>query len=320
MQTILITLLSLIALSVNAQYTVNTISQPYQPLSNPTIVTSPNSPWDANSIYQVYFNFDFDIYGQNYTALNLYAGGGLKFAGLGQKELLVVHSPFGGYFLEDLEDTNNPSTIGYTIEGNAGSRILKIEWTNAGFKNSSNSGDMIDFQIWLYEQTNCFEIRFGTNQFSSSSFGQSPNQTQTLSIKLSYDDCSNILGIKGAANLPSYWFYNSCFPNYSFLDGNPNSGVTYVICPSTTTNTSAIEQDNAVTIYPNPTQDIITIKTAIDLNNYSAQLFDLTGKQLPVVLNTTDNSMDIHTIPSGMYTLILSNEAGNVIHKKIIKQ
>lgn len=132
-----------------AQYSMTTGMENYQALDNPTSLNQ-GSVWDEGSTYQVYFNFDFEIYGQTFTALNVFAGGGLSFPGLGNKELFVYHTPFGGYMLKDRGGTSSASDINYQIEGQAGDRVLKIEWKNAGFVqwyNTSSLTDYADLQI-----------------------------------------------------------------------------------------------------------------------------------------------------------------------------
>jgi hypothetical protein len=63
--------------------------------------------------------------------------------------------------------TNSP--INYQLSGSFPNQILKIEWRNAGFyhDNSSNKIDFISFQLWLYEDSNNIEMRYGPHYFAS---------------------------------------------------------------------------------------------------------------------------------------------------------
>ncbi len=322
---ILALLCLLISYTTIAQYTVTTTMNTYQDLSNP-ISLNQGAMWTDATTYQIFFNFDFDIYGQNFTALNVYAGGGLHFPGLGNKQLFVVHSPFGGYFLTDKGTSSSQSPIGYEISGTAGNQILKIEWKNAGFPQTvpnPNPADFIDYQIWLFESDNHIEIRFGPNQFNRESFGQSPG-TQTLSVKFLYDTCNDMLGLQGSANLPSYSFYNSCVPNYTFIDGSPNAGITYVFNPSVgTAVTKVIEKE--IKIYPNPTSSEILIEDlpeSFELKHL--EVCDITGRILLMNDNFEQNfeliSVSLNDLLDGIYFLKLIGKEGTIISKKIIKE
>jgi hypothetical protein len=59
------------------------------------------------------------------------------------------------------------SPISYKMEGNAGSRILKIEWKNAGFVGEIGElgtlNDYVNFQVWLFEGSNDVEMHYGPN-------------------------------------------------------------------------------------------------------------------------------------------------------------
>jgi hypothetical protein len=61
------------------------------------------------------------------------------------------------------------SPIGYQLSGTGSNQILKIEWKNAGFyyDNSTNKKDSISFQLWLYEDSNNIEMRYGAHYFYS---------------------------------------------------------------------------------------------------------------------------------------------------------
>jgi hypothetical protein len=73
-----------------------------------------------------------------------------------------------------------------------------------------------------------------------------------------------------------------------------------------------------VSIYPNPVEDILTIKTSADLINKIATVFDMNGKK---VLNQklTTNTLEVSSLGSGIYFLRLESE-GRIIKRKFIKK
>lgn len=68
-------------------------------------------------------------------------------------------------------DIANPqnSPVNYLLDISSSKKILKIEWKNAGFvyDNSATKQDFISFQLWLYEDSNNIEMRYGQHHFNS---------------------------------------------------------------------------------------------------------------------------------------------------------
>lgn len=314
------------SLTLKGQYSMNTTLTSYQDITNPISVNNGNI-WDEASSYPIYFNFNFTINGQTYTALNIQAGGGINFPGLGTKELLIYHTPFGGYLLKDKGTATSLSDISYEISGIAGQQILKIQWKNAGFVQwypTSDTSDFVDFQIWLFESDDHIEIHFGSNSTDPGTYGY-PDATSDSnpgpSIKFLFDTCNNMFGVTGPCNLPSYWFYNSCQPNYTFIDGTPSTGVTYNIYP-TGTGSFEINSDQ-ISIYPNPASDYLFISR---LNNNSLtqaiEILDVLGNLCLVLDNSLNNDnikvISIKGLAPGIYFLRLTNSDNHFIVKKFL--
>jgi hypothetical protein len=320
----LISTMLLICYFSEAQYSMTTKMEAYQELDNPTSVNL-DEVWNEGSNYQVYFNFDFQIYGQTYTALNVIAGGGISFPGLGEKQLFVYHTPFGGYLLKDKGETNSISEINYEINGEAGQRILKIEWKNAGFVQwftISDPTDYVDMQIWLIESDNHIEIHFGDNQTAPSTYGY-PEATSDSnpgpSIKFWFDSCDNVLCLTGAANLPSYNFYSICNPNYYFVDGTPSNGIIYSFIP---TGSGGVQEfvSEKISVYPNPFTEQITITFSDEQINTVIKLLDLNGKAIRVLnISGIEYKIERGDLTAGIYFLQINN-GKNIITKKVILQ
>lgn len=307
-----------------AQYSMTTGMENYQALDNPTSVNQ-GDIWNEGSTYQIYYNFDFEIYGETFTALNVFAGGGLSFPGMGNKELFVYHTPFGGYLLKDRGGSSSVSDINYQIEGQAGDRILKIEWKNAGFVqwyNTSNPADYVDLQIWLFENDDHIEIHFGPNQTSPGTYGY-PGSTNDSnpgpSVKFWFDSCSNVLCPTGAANLPSYDFYSICNPNYYFIDGTPSNGVVYNFNPmySSVSKESAAEE---ISVYPNPFTEQLTITFAEEQTDTKIKLLDTHGKTVRA-LNFSGTKYKINRggLTEGIYFLTINRGAYHVTRKVVLQ-
>jgi hypothetical protein len=326
------TLFSLILLtawsSSTGQYTMNTTMEPYQELMNPVSLNN-GAIWNEGSYFPLYFNFDFKIYGQTYTALSVRGGGGLNFPGLGFKELFMYHTPFGGYMLKDKGTSYSLSPIDYEIEGDPGQLVLKIQWKNAGFVqwySTSDTSDFVDFQVWLFEEDNHLEIHSGNSSTDPGTYGY-PEATSDPdpgpSIKFEFDTCLNMLCLTGPADLPSYDFYNLCIPNYTFIDGTPSAGITYNIYPLPT----GIFPENSpgMVVFPNPATDriMVTIQSR-DIIPDKIKVIDLYGRvciSLEAPCKERPSlSIPLTSLKDGMYIMMISGVGMTPVFRQFIKE
>ena len=111
-------------------------------------------------------------------------------------------------------------------------------------------------------------------------------------------------------------FYNSNIDNTSTQDyfGGYESGMSVI-----SFNTLGVDEEEtlqiAVSVYPNPTKDSISIQSKKTIR--FAKLFDVTGKQ--VMLVEQPLKLSLGSLPSGAYILKLETEFATVV-KRIVKQ
>jgi hypothetical protein len=319
--------LILIQLVSFGQYSMNTTMTTYQDISNPISLNN-DSIWNEGSTFPIYFNFNFKIAGKTYTALNVMAGGGINFPGLGTTELFVYHSPFGGYLLKDKGTNSSLSQISYEITGISGQKLMKLQWKNAGlvqWYTTSDTSDFVNFQIWLFETDNHIEIHFGASSTDPGTYGY-PESTSDAnpgpSLMFYFNNCENVLGIIGPCNLPSYWIFNDCSWNPSFLDGTPSNGIIYNIYPSSASISEMI--NNSITVFPNPTNNILNIsEIPEDFSLLELSIIDPIGQicfQSNAILENTRNlTFSILNLNDGVYFLKLTSQDNKTILRKIIK-
>jgi len=306
---------------------MNTTMTNYQVINN-RISLNNGSIWNEGSSFPIYFNFNFMINGQAHTAINVMAGGGINFPGLGFKELFVYHSPFGGYLLKDAGTDSSLSEISYEIEGISGQRILKIQWVHAGFVQwytTSDTSDFVDFQIWLFEFDSHIEIHFGANSTNPGTYGYPESTSDSnpgCDMKFYFNGCEHVLGIIGPCNLPSYWIFNDCSWNPSFIDGTPSNGITYNIFPSATDISETI--NNTITIFPNPSENTVTISGIP--SEFKIQKIEIINPSGQVIYQSIDIPQDINKISlslknlnNGIYYIKFVSNHNKAIIKKIIK-
>ncbi|AZA53716.1 T9SS type A sorting domain-containing protein [Chryseobacterium sp. G0201] len=73
--------------------------------------------------------------------------------------------------------------------------------------------------------------------------------------------------------------------------------------------------NNIIDIYPNPVSDLLNIKSNVKIEK--VEIFDISGKKINIVLNS--NKIDVKSIPSGSYIVIIETKEGKTT-KKFIKK
>ena len=82
-----------------------------------------------------------------------------------------------------------------------------------------------------------------------------------------------------------------------------------------------IEEEGAVVVYPNPTQDIVKIKTP-ERNMYQLQLIDLSGRIITTKLLdvlATEHELDLRSFQTGLYLIKIEGNQG-MFSRRIIKK
>ncbi len=79
--------------------------------------------------------------------------------------------------------------------------------------------------------------------------------------------------------------------------------------------TAEIANANKVSIYPNPTKDVLNF-SGVDVNK--VEVYSLTGKLIPVMVN--DNVVNTRNLPEGMYIIKFVDANGKSSTKKFIKK
>ncbi|MDB4088086.1 hypothetical protein N9544_00525 [Flavobacteriales bacterium] len=145
------------------QYTFSTRTGTYTNLTGATSLTN-GGTWDDPQL-TIPIGFNFTLF--NSTISTIY----IEDYGLGA-DLTITDTetgivPFFTPFISDIIDrgydfivgdaaTGGLSPISYKLSGISGSRILKIEWKNAGFYSDIDdngiSTDYVNFQLWYMKE------------------------------------------------------------------------------------------------------------------------------------------------------------------------
>ena len=299
---LLISLLACLNLNFFAQtYSLNVGNQPYQELTSPTDITGGNL-WDDET-WQLPLGFNMQLFDSSFSILSLNSNGFL-FDSIGGVEIIIGMTRLDlvdGAFLIDF---NNPIPITYKTEGNVGNQICKVQWKQANVW-GQDSNNVVNYQIWLYEQTGNIEFRFDTLVLAT----MPTFSVQKLTTIPFFDDGISLLGNPSSPT-------TSNLINQQ-LNSVPITGTVYTFVRSVTAN---IQENNLLSwsFYPNPSNGIININNQkAELTNY--HITALNGQQ--VLSNTIvagKNKIDITSLAEGCYFLKVISTEGNVNTKKLI--
>jgi len=99
--------------------------------------------------------------------------------------------------------------------------------------------------------------------------------------------------------------------------GEATGALTFFKGTSSNLAVSEFDNQNHISLHPNPAELTVTIDTNIDIN--SVELFDLSGKQIEMQLVNT-NQIDISNLSSGFYLIKIYDMNGRITTKQIVKK
>lgn len=156
--------LSLMMLA-QAPYSFETFTDNYTPLSNSTSLNQ-GQIWDDPE-YTVPIGFQWTFYDVSTFQINFEGLGASLIVPNGETTANVIIPYISDIIDAGYANENSLSNISYQTTGEPGSQIFKLEWDNCGFYNEvdafGTSTNRISFQMWIYEDSNDIEFRFGPN-------------------------------------------------------------------------------------------------------------------------------------------------------------
>lgn len=322
MKKTLLTLLlgAVIKLGAFAQgYTFMNSTGTYTDLVNPTVIST--AGWDPTASFVVPIGFNFTIDGVTFTNFEADGLGDLTFTNGTTSKYIF---PFDGILVDRSfpSTTTTQSPVSYLLTGTAPSRILKLEFKNAGTADPQTqtlyANEFVNFQVWLYEGTNKVEVRYGTSNLAHATvtfFGES-GPTEAIVTDFS----SSISGyfLQGSATAPTLTTLTSA-TSYFGLTSIPANGAIYAFTPATASGVAKDLDNAAVTVFPNPATDRLHISGLTEFNSpATVKIYDALGKVVVSENLTAAQAVDINMLPKGTYFVEIIS-AKNRVGKQIIK-
>lgn len=304
-------------------YTLSVSKQVYTPLTSGTEF-KPGHIWNDTDIFiaATPFNFKMDtinchtLFSEGATSIendtNTAISSGLLF--------------FEGA-LEDrgmLTGSTSLSPVRYEITGPVGSRIFKMEVSNAGFQNERTGfgtmNDSVNIQVWIYEGSNILELRYGPSKISHGTnyfdLGSGPliayakdvdvNGTGTMYVLI--DDPNN-------PGIDTLHLVNGNPDNtMNPLTDWPSDSTVYRFTPKTNV-VFQPEKLNAK-VYPTLCSDQLNIELANNnATTYSIVAINGMTTNINGTIKNGKASIDVSTLPAGMYLVQMRNDSSTEVYK-----
>lgn len=300
-------------------YTFSQLTAPYAALVNPTSLNN-GAIWD-DPTFLIPSPFPVTINGATVNTISI-SGLGATIVGELTADPNSAHliSGFEADIIDRGYDINTSlSPISYLVDGNTGSRILKIEWKEVGsYAEYDSSGgtltNFISFQTWIYEGTNVIEYRYGPNTITNPMLYYEGDTGPFVGVGFSTAAGLDVNLLTGPAASPTLVLTQQA------IIGTPASGTVYRFTPATGTGSSVAEQQlsGLLKAFPNPATDLLQLELQNRQSSALVQLYDLSGREVKrVQLTEMQTTLDISDLAAGMYSLRMQGAAGSL---KVIKK
>jgi hypothetical protein len=302
----------LIAASAHTQefpYTLTVFNEEYVALGEATTLDE-GIPWDDPE-WIVPIGFPFTYMDETFTEFYLNAPGSQLLPFIEENEVSVLIPYFADIMNASLTEFVSP--VRYVTEGEPGFRICKIEWSNVGFWQEGIEFETFfnttNFQLWVYESTNDFEIRFGANTIKDGGlvhfFGQ-PTILLGKNVELSGETWEALWTLSGdpanPAVTPITTLSKMGLTADQILNGEPANGQVYHF-DTGIVSVGEITESEAWSLYPTLAQDEVMIQNA-QKENLLMTVYDLSGRiaaQWTAAPGTSRHSLD--QLASGAYVV-----------------
>lgn len=294
----------------------------YQDLTGSTSLNN-NQAWDDPD-YIVPMDFPFTMFGKRIDSLSFDFSLGGSLLGYCGSDSLYQSALFP--FEVDLIDLGyfgaagtSQSPLSYKVEQGAGtgSRILKIEWKNAGSYDDTTYTDYVNFQLWIYEGTDDIEIHYGPSSIAVDTlffYGESGPLVGALQMNPLNFDLANINLLAGTATSPSLT------DSIAFVEGAPANGTIYKFTNLVASMERPMEQQ-ILHSYPNPVSGTLTVEwEAQDIALVT--LYNAMGQQVAeekIAPSSRKHPLNLSGLTPGLYHLHLQTALGHLT-QTIIKE
>ena len=311
--------------TIAQSYNVTKSTEPYVPLTGGTNLTA-NTVWDDPN-FAMQLGFTFRLFSTDYSILyfNSYFYGGALATTNSSTGKSGIIAPLDADLVDkgwDIAAPVHKSPILYKTDGNPGSRIFKVQWTNAGFLADRDENDTsisyINMQVWVYEGSNNIEFRYGPSSVPNPTLSYEGRKGAPIGIWPEIDFSTFLLGGDGIAlggTIPNEFGYISYADTFPRVQGTPSNGTVYKFSYDATSVKNLRNLEDKIELYPKPANNVVIVKSQLSLEK-TLTAIDISGKKYALTIE--ENTIDLSTIASGVY--IFEFKAGEAtIKKRMVK-
>jgi hypothetical protein len=267
-----------------------------------------NDVWDDPEL-SIPIGFSFEYFTKTLQELSL--RGNFNIISLSESSASNTFSLFllFGSDLVDRGYANNIhlSPITRKLEGNVGSRVMTVEWANAGFfgelSSNGTTDDYVNFQMKLYEASGDIVYHFGPNSVTRPEFAYSGFPGTVVGIAEDYDSDFDVVNgeIILLSGDPSDPDVNTDYKEY-FLDGTIPENTVYRFSrePVGTIDPKVVRGNNY--FYPNPTTGTLSLQPGLEGNiTFPISVYAHDGRLVKRM--EAASSYGLNDLPSGLYEI-----------------
>lgn len=299
-------------------YSFTTYNQAYSPLQESTNLFG-DEIWDDPEVF-IPIGFDFTLFGNTTDELLLLPPGAQVVTGIVKGSVTDLMMP---YFADvmNADTLEAVSPILYSLEGEPGNLIFKLQWTNVGFYGelfeTQTFTNTTNFQLWIYQNGNVVEYRFGDNTIKTPDvihFAGAPACLIGNAVALDGSEWGGMWAVAGDPSNPNLLAIPSGDQEFGlefFLNAEPPSGTVYRFGDFA----SSVQEEKMedIVLWPNPATDAIRI---LSNSNQQFWVYDQLGKEvLNGKLTNQNSTIDLRNLNAGTY--IVRTESG--LAKQFIK-
>lgn len=297
-------------------YTLTNSTGTYADLVSPNVLDESNPdllPSGASTfaLYQgIPIGFDFELLGVTYDSIRIAEYGYAQFSNGGTQEALILAYDCR---LDYFQGDSSLSAINYSLEGAPGSQIFKVEFNNYGFVEDSTDQYFTNFQLWLFEDCNEFEIHVGSTSVTSGIF-LGPTDAAPLMGYISLEAGGESAYLSGSSSAPTL------ATTSSVLSDHPSSGTIYNFSDCQVGLDENL-MNASVSIHPNPANEIITVDFN-EMDKFNEIIIrDIQGVEVRKfdIENSSSSTINVADLPAAVYFLEVKSAHGTSV-KRFIKK
>ena len=304
----------LFSLSSNSQtYHLSVSQEPYVDLDGGIALVK--GVWD-DSQFLIPVGFNFTIFDDPLP--NMFLLTDIVFTDELADAITPLIIAYGADLVDRGNNTGNAlSPITYKLSGSTGSRVLTVEWKNAGFFTDLDQDGVstyyVNFQLRLYEANGDIALHFGPSVTHPDIDFDAPGPT--IGILEDYDlvndyPLGEVLLLTGDPTKPTV----ITTIQDTYLNGTVPENTVYKFSRNTTATHDIARLEEKQFYYPNPATQYVTLKPEAKGEIFSPVIVINAMGQV-VRFDQETEKIELDGLPSGIYQLLFQTPSGQATQR-----